>query len=466
MRGPWTRRVWAVSSVLTLLVLVGVVPARAGSAAPGCQVDRRTVVHSGGRALSRKGRFEPCLVDTGMTTAESGLAVDRSGSLIRSATTDPLGVAVSSDAGATWVRRPLPEGAPAEIADGYLDPVTNRYFYSGAGAGAVYSTDDLGRTWHEASFESATPFFGDWNRVFSGRPVVARASGYPTNVYYCNWSVPLGVASPTRCFKSTDGGQHFVQAGPDFNPAPCADATYTPGSAHGRGIVDPRDGSIYLTIQMCDELSVAVSRDEGATWSRRVVPGARSGGIRSVLDQVADPAWRDQNLGGRTNPVGSKLATSQFSDSIAMDARGRLYVVWIDVPSYLPRLATSADGGRTWTAPVAITPPGVAEAVLPSLAVTPGGRLGISYYGTTDAGKTWTGYLAIADDAAVPAPVFETATVSRPGAPLMDEPCCWAGGAQEYTAARWGPDGSLWGAFAGSTPSGDAEGWVGRLVRR
>lgn len=82
-----------------------------------------------------------------------------------------------------------------------------------------------------------------------------------------------------------------------------------------------------------------------------------------------------------------------------------------------------------------------------SLAMTPRGRLGISYHGTTDR-ETYTGYLAVSDDPAAPAPQIQTATVTRPGKPLMDEPCCWASGTQEYTSARWAPDGSLWSAFA------------------
>lgn len=88
-------------TVLGVLALVQVAPATAlpQPAGPGCQPDRSTVVHSSGVALVQQGMYQPCLVDTGMTTAESGLAIDRAGTLIRSASTNPFGVAVSSDDG-------------------------------------------------------------------------------------------------------------------------------------------------------------------------------------------------------------------------------------------------------------------------------------------------------------------------------------------------------------------------------
>jgi photosystem II stability/assembly factor-like uncharacterized protein len=454
----------ALAGTVAVLALGAVVPASAAGddRRPGCQSDRRTVVHAGGAIVAGRGTFTPCLVDTGMTTGESGLAIDAEGVLLRSAASNPTGVAVSTDDGATWQRRPLPDGASTSIADGYLDPVTQRYFYSTASDSPVYFTDDHGAHWETGTFDSTAR--QDWNKVFSGRPVTPRASGYPSNIYYCNWTIPLGAVVTTRCFKSTDGGSTFVTAGPDIVPEPClAEPRATPSVAHGRGIVDPRNGSIYLPVALCGQLFIYVSPDEGASWSRRTVTDANTALGLALVDQVSSPAWQQQNLGGRVNPVGPESASSQFSDALAMDRRGRLYAVWVDGSSYLPRLATSPDGGQTWTKPVSVTPPGVVQAVLPSLVVTPAGRVGLSYYGSTDR-ATWTGYLTTTKDATTAEPVFQTASVTPPGQPLMPEPCCWANGAQEYTAARWAPDGTLWAAFAASRASGDAEGVAGRLV--
>lgn len=447
------------------LSALSVVPAHGDEPGPdGCDRTRATVVHRGSDPLEMDGTFVPCLIDTGMTTGESGLAIDSAGALFRSVATGPPGLAVSTDDGVSWARRELPPGATTMLADGYLDPVTDRYFYTGFGSGPVYSTDDRGSTWTAGTL-GRTPLPGDWPRVFSGRPVTLRDNGYPTNTYYCNWTVPIGVTSGFRCYTSTDGGGHFTPSGPDIGPEVCADPLYTPGTVHGRGIVDPRNGTIYLTISVCGRLDVAVSTDEGASWTRRPIPGVRLTGFTALLDTIDSPAWREQNLGGRLNPVGPELSAGIYSDSIAMDALGRLYVVWVDAETYLPRLAASSDGGTSWSVVESVVPEGVVQATLPGVTVTRGGRVGLSYYGSTDK-RTWTGYLAITDDAVAPVPIFQTATVTPADRPLMPEPCCWANGLQEYTMPRWAPDGSLWAAFAGSRPAGDFQGLVGRLVPR
>ena len=61
---------------------------------PECQGDRRTIRHSGGVVLG-SGVYEPCLIDTGMPSGEPGLAISRDGTLLRSVSTDPTGIAVS-----------------------------------------------------------------------------------------------------------------------------------------------------------------------------------------------------------------------------------------------------------------------------------------------------------------------------------------------------------------------------------
>ena len=206
-----------------------------------------------------------------------------------------------------------------------------------------------------------------------------------------------------------------------------------------------------------------VSHDEGASWTRRVVIRDTDTAARGILNALASPAWRKQLVGGRSNTVPAEMAANQTSDGLAMDAAGRLYFVFND-ESYLPVISWSADKGQTWSRPVRINPPAVVQSVMTGIAVTPEGRVGISYYGTEDK-QTWTGYLAISENATAPVPTFETAAVTRPGKPLMPEACCWASGPQEYTIARWAPDGSLWGAFSATVRKGDGRGVLGRLVR-
>lgn len=458
----------AAFGALTLAAVIGVLldmrikPNWTQFQSPGvtCHADRRTVRHASG-AVQGAGAYEPCLIDTGMTTGESGLAISRDGTLLRSVTTHPVGIAVSSDNGATWERRVLPADAPAAIADSVIDPVTDRYFYSGASS-PVFGSDDHGVSWQTGVFDADDR--NDWNRVFIGRPVTPRAEGYPNNIYYCNWTLPLGIVTSTRCYRSVDGGRHFVTAGPEiYLPEECRNASIPGAAQYGRGVIDPRDGAIYLPVGFCGKVELAVSRDEGATWTRHVVANTDVKGFGSLFDAIRSPAWRRQVVSGRYN-LAPAMSTGQFSDALGIDAAGRLYIVWID-SAFRPVLSWSADGGATWSAPAPFQAPGVTQALLPSLAVTPEGRVGISYYGSTDNELTWTGYLTISDNPTAPTPTFETAAVTRDGAPLMPEPCCWASGAQEYTAAHWAPDGSLWAAFAATAPSGDARGVLGRLDR-
>ena len=428
----------------------------------GCQQDRSTILHTGSK-VQGTGSYVPCLIDTGMRTGEPGLAITSGGTLMRSVTTGPAGIAVSSDNGATWVRRVLPKDTQTGIPDGHIDPVTQRYFYSAMGESPVYSSDDEGKTWQLGTFDSSDRY--DWNRVLSGRPVTPRSSGYPTNIYYCNMTQPGGFVTGARCFKSVDGGKTFKTTGPDpYKQGDCKDPTQPRGSGFGRGIVDPQDGAIYLPIHFCGATRVVVSHDEGATWDYRLVRRTRGSAAKGVLMALASPAWRKQLMSGRLNTVPAEMAENQTSDALGMDAAGRLYFVRND-EDYLPVLQWSADKGRSWSEPVRINPPGLRQSVFTGIAVTAEGRVGISYYGTEDK-QVWTGYLAISDNPTAPVPTFETAAITRPGKPLMPEACCWASGPQEYTIPRWAPDGSLWGAFAATVPKGDAQGVLGRLVKR
>ena len=113
----------------------------------------------------------------------------------------------------------------------------------------------------------------------------------------------------------------------------------------------------------------------------------RNSAFKGVLNALASPAWRKQLVNGRMNPVPAEMAANQTSDALAMDASGRLYFVRID-ESYLPVLYWSDDKGESWSQPLRLNPPEVVQSVLPSIAVTPNGRVGLAYYGSMDK-QTW-----------------------------------------------------------------------------
>jgi len=465
MPHEWFRTV-NLLQLLRLAVAVSVLQMPLGNAgpvspAPGCQLDRRTVTHSGGVELA-SGNHIPCLVDTGIKSGEVSLAIAKDGTLLQSVAMYPAAIAVSSDEGATWEKRLLPKSASLLAAEGYLDPITDRYFFVGGGNRPVFGSDDKGLTWSTATFDSRKR--QDWPKLFSGPPVSPRSSGYPTNTYYCNWTTPLGIFSQTRCFKSTDGGLAFTATGADpYANAICNKPKQTPGVGHGRGIVDPRDGTIYLPVSFCSSMEIAVSRDEGATWHRQTIRPNIFSAEKALGDAKNSPQWNEQ-LSNYSFNLAPELVSSEQSDALAIDGNGNLYAVWISGETYLPVTAHSSDGGQHWSEPIVVSPPDVVQAVFPSITVTANGKVGIAYYGTTDKWN-WTGYLTLTTDALIADPTFESATVTYPNQPLMSEPCCWASGLQDYTTARWAADGSLWSAFAGYTGTFFyAHGMAGRLL--
>ncbi|HEU5034454.1 MAG TPA: hypothetical protein VFT62_06820 [Mycobacteriales bacterium] len=101
-------------------------------------------------------------------------------------------------------------------------------------------------------------------------------------------------------------------------------------------------------------LSVAVSTDNGLTFT---------------LHRVAS----DANL-------------EIWPDQLAVDSAGRLYLVWSDNTRVY--LATSADGGRRWSAPQVVSAPPSRSAALPAVAAGRRGQIDVVWYGSRRAGNS------------------------------------------------------------------------------
>jgi hypothetical protein len=400
-------------------------------------------------------------MNTGHSTGESTIVVTNDGTIIRSVVLKPPGVVVSTDRGATWELRKLPDDTQLFIGAGFHDPVTDRYFYTALGAGPVYGTDDAGKTWLTGTVNYG--FLQDWPKMFSGPPTNPR-EGSPSNLYYCNWT--FGFAE-IRCFKSIDGGARFEPTSDKpvdvSQTCPVADDNNF-GRVHGIGVVDPHDGTLYLPVMDCGQLWLLVSTDEGATWSRRDVPIAKT--VRQSTAgkaQESDPALEKQKQSGHDNIAGPQGSALVHSQVLAMESSGRFNLVWVDERDFLVHMASSEDRGLTWSKDIVVSAPGVTQTTEPAIVVAADGRLGLSYYGTED-DYTWTGYLAIIDDAARPAKTIQSTAVTLPGEPLMSHPCCWANGLAEWTSVAFAPDGSLWAGFQNYVDTGDPFGMVARLV--
>ena len=236
---------------------------------------------------------------------------------------------------------------------------------------------------------------------------------------------------------------------PAWSPTP-----YTPDEGQpqglcngliGHGTTGP-DGTVFLP-KNCDTPFLLVSTDEGASWVRRPVP---------------------TRYGVTRGPIG-------FPDheaAVAVEGRGTVYLAWV-ARNRKPYLVTSRDQGRHWSTPRDVAPPGVNETSQPALAVTPGGRVAVSYMGTTTSpgrpfpddstcplyGTTckdasaryhdtsWTAYVTVSDDATSADPWFTSAPLTDPEtAPLTRGECEPLRCQQQYDFGdvQLGPDGSPW----------------------
>jgi len=109
------------------------------------------------------------------------------------------------------------------------------------------------------------------------------------------------------------------------------------------------------------------SSDGGSTWSQPTLVSAEQ--------TVAD-----------TDPnTGEGIRTGEQLPEVAVDASGHLFVVWEDArftggTVNQAVISTSIDGGKTWSAPTAVSPVTGRPAFTPSVAVNSAGTVGVTYY--------------------------------------------------------------------------------------
>ncbi|MHB8585075.1 MAG: sialidase family protein [Thermoplasmatota archaeon] len=423
----------------------------------------------------------PCFFPTGQNGSfEPTLGVDpKTGDVFffptRSATAGDLAsaleVARSADGGRTWsIVGPTLGSEPSHPTTFdpyfYLDPATGRIFADDdvtTNCAQISFSDDLGATWTNSVTGCTTL---DHQTIFAGKPVSSMTIGYPRVVYRCSYEASGdGVGLTSSCLKSLDGGLAWIPTGaPTFGPALGAGNVGMPtcDPALGHGAAGP-DGTIYLPSGLCGVPVLAVSHDEGATWT---------------TVRVSDHGEPLTAYGMYGHEAG-----------VGADRAGNVYYGWIG-QDRRPYVTISRDEGKTWGAPLALAVPGVREASLPELIVGGVGKFAMVYMGSRNAppaanstapcagtgeaacletavcpmfgacigahpvppayrNVTWNGYIVETTNALAPHPTFVGTSVNDPSRPLARGDCdpngCQA--ENDFLDIRLGPDGSPWAAF-------------------
>lgn len=208
------------------------------------------------------------------------------------------------------------------------DPVTGRtipgQLLAAGGTSATAITDNDGETFtpnfttgFTSGVDHQTIGVGPYNRnpvTNLGTPgvPVGPTTSYPNAWYYASQSIGAAFAA-----RSDNGGLSYGPAVPMYNIVQCS-------GLHGHVKVAP-DGTVYVPNKNCPDpdmnsatpdggQGVAVSEDNGNTWTVRTVPGTGSGDN--------DPA-------------------------VAIGAGGRVYFIYTAGDKHI-RAAVSDDKGKTW----------------------------------------------------------------------------------------------------------------------
>lgn len=247
-----------------------------------------------------------------------------------------------------------------------------------AGSSTAAFSDNDGGGW--TSFLAGGPPAGVDHETFGGGPfhapiITPPPPAYPNALYYCS---QFGVENAS-CSRSDDGGVTFGPGVPIFPPQLCA------GGIHGHVKVSPQ-GTVYVPNSACAEgsgqdvgvVGVALSQDNGITWTHQSVPGSTGS---------ADPA-----VGIGQNNVGKPPG----------QVPNTLYLGWVSADGHA-HAAHSPDEGVTWEDDIDISSIfGIEKAVFATMVAGDDNRAAFAFLGTVPAfypaTQVWHLYIATTFD--------------------------------------------------------------------
>jgi hypothetical protein len=268
-------------------------------------------------------------------------------------------------------------------------------------------TDDDANTWLPTQ-GSGQPAGVDHQTVGGGpyaAPAPATRTTYPHAIYYCSQDIATAF-----CSRSDDGGLTFGPGIPiyTFTTVNGVDLPVAPGTCgglHGHVRVSP-DGTAYVPNKSCmdangvSRIGVAVSTDNGLSWSVRTVPDSKS------ISPGSDP-------------------------SVAAGANNTVYLGYVNTDGHA-KIAASANRGLHWSKSKDTgTPFGVQNAEFAEVIAGDDNRAAFAFLGTQTSGDTqsadflgvWHLYVAFTYDTGRTWTTVD-ATPSDP----VQRGCIWNGG--------------------------------------
>ncbi len=261
----------------------------------------------------------------------------------------PATAAASEDGGRTWQAQALPGTNAYQLAGDPLvtyDAAGHAYAlyiafdrpedYDTLGKAAhrngifVNRSDDGGRTWGAQATVIAQPERAGIPFEDKPQAVVDRTRGPRRGTLYVAWTEFRRWQTVILFARSTDGGRSFSA------PIEISDRPGSPkdtvGADEGTTLAVAPDGTVYVAWSDSTGILIDRSGDGGATWG----PDVRIARTPDIVFKVAGV--------DRTNGY----------PAMALDPRGgRLFVSWVDrrYGGAAVLLATSEDGGRSWSPP-------------------------------------------------------------------------------------------------------------------